>query len=54
MRAEPKNQSEMEPVRRDRVSVIVAITLAALGAGGILSVFSGPLFALFTHSSSAP
>jgi hypothetical protein len=55
MPAEPKDKSKTEPpdldaaAPRDAVSLVVAIGLLALGAGGILSVFSGPLFALVTH-----
>jgi hypothetical protein len=35
--------------RRDGVSLVVALCLVALGAGGVLAVFWGPLLALFTH-----
>ena len=55
MPAEPKDKSKTEPLDwapvspRDPVSLIVAIGLLALGAGGVLSVFSGPLLALVTH-----
>jgi hypothetical protein len=45
MSARPKDK----PETRDSVSLVVALTLVALGAGGILAVFSGPLFALVTH-----
>jgi hypothetical protein len=38
-----------DSVSLDSVSLIVAIALVALGAGGILAVFSGPLAALVTH-----
>jgi hypothetical protein len=31
---------------RDSVSLVVALTLVGLGAGGILALFSGPLSAL--------
>jgi hypothetical protein len=58
MFAGPKDKSEAKPVGADAVSrpdpvspvsLIVALTLVALGAGGVLAVFSGPLFALATH-----
>jgi len=43
----PKDKAEIAP--RDSVSLVVALTLVALGAGGILAVFSGPLSALIAH-----
>jgi hypothetical protein len=55
MLAPPKDKAEAKPVggdsvsRPDPVSLIVALALVALGAGGVLAVFSGPLFALVTH-----
>jgi hypothetical protein len=54
MSAGPKDKSATVPVdlnlpSRDPVSLVVGLTLVALGAGGILAVFSGPLFALLTH-----
>ncbi len=50
----PKEKSKTGPARRDpvsqdSVSLVVAVALVALGAGGVLSVFSGPLLALVTH-----
>jgi hypothetical protein len=55
MSAGPKDKSAAPSVdsdgasRRDGVSLVVALGLVALGAGGVLAVFSGPLFAFFTH-----
>jgi hypothetical protein len=55
MSAGPKDKSAPVPLDsdgaspRDSVSLVVALTLVALGAGGLLAVFSGPLFALLTH-----
>jgi len=45
MSARPKDKSET----RDSVSLVVVVGLVALGAGGILAVFWGPLLALVTH-----
>jgi hypothetical protein len=45
MSARPKDKSET----RDAVSLVVVVGLVALGAGGILAVFWGPLLALVTH-----
>lgn len=58
MSAGPKDKSEAKPVGGDAlsghdpvspVSLVVALALVALGAGGVLAVFSGPLFALGAH-----
>jgi hypothetical protein len=58
MLAGPKDKSEAKPVGGEAVSrpdpvspvsLIVALALVALGAGGVLAVFSGPLFALGAH-----
>ena len=61
MSAGPKDKSEAKPVGADAlsrhdpvspvsaVSLVVALALVALGAGGVLAVFSGPLFALGAH-----
>jgi hypothetical protein len=55
MSAGPKDKSAPAPVDsdgispRDAVSLVVALTLVALGAGGLLAVFSGPLSALLAH-----
>ncbi len=49
MPGQPKDKSRTEPVGRDPVSLVVALTLVALGAGGLLAVFAGPLLALVTR-----
>jgi hypothetical protein len=46
MPAPPKDKSANGPVRRDAVSLTVAVTLVALAAGGICAVFWAPLVAL--------
>jgi hypothetical protein len=46
MPARPKDKSVAVPAARDRVSLVVALGIAALTAGGILAIFSAPLLAL--------
>lgn len=46
MSAPPKDKSATGPVRRDHVSLTVAVTLVALAAGGIGAVFWAPLVTL--------
>ena len=46
MPARPKDKSAATPVERDRVSLVVALGITALTAGGILAIFSAPLLAL--------
>jgi hypothetical protein len=46
MPARPKDKSAAPPLPRDRVSLVVALGIAALTAGGILAIFSAPLLAL--------
>jgi len=46
MPARPKDKSAAAPPAPDRVSLIVALGITALSAGGILAIFSAPLLAL--------
>jgi len=46
MPARPKDKSAAVPAAHDRVSLVVALGMAALTAGGILAIFSAPLLAL--------
>jgi len=46
MAARPKDKSAATSAERDRVSLVVALGITALTAGGILAIFSAPLLAL--------
>lgn len=46
MPARPKDKSVATLAERDRVSVVVALGILLLTAGGILAIFSAPLLAL--------
>jgi len=46
MPARPKDKSATTSAERDRVSLVVAVAITALTAGGILAIFSAPLLAL--------
>jgi hypothetical protein len=46
MPARHKDKSTATSAERDRVSLVVALGITALTAGGILAIFSAPLLAL--------